>query len=134
MGNHVPLLVDLGHCNALVGRSLGLAQAEEQRRREDEALLLHHVEQQDAVARLNALTEDMRHAVLADAELSRREARVAWRLRRWDLFSSRRTRLQVLLLRGLMRFGRLQQSLPRLAASICFCTPGVSVVLAVYIS
>jgi hypothetical protein len=79
------------------GDTLGPAQAEEQRRREDDALLLHHVEQQDAVARLNALTEDVRHAVLADAELSRREARVAWRLRRWELFSIRHKRLQVLL-------------------------------------
>lgn len=86
-------LIALASAHIVVAGSV--LQAERELEREDEAALAHYVEREHALAAIRTLSKDIRCAALNDAQLARQEARLAWRLRRWDLFEPRQRRLEV---------------------------------------
>ena len=64
---------------------------------EEDRLLLHEALQRDGVARSLQLAQEVKASLLEHGSLQAREARIAWRLARWQLFNKRRLLLQVCL-------------------------------------
>jgi hypothetical protein len=56
----------------------------------EEQSLLEQALQRDTIARTLELAQEVKNALLVHEDLGRRQARMTWRLQRWQLFENRR--------------------------------------------